>query len=102
MVPYALDSNDMRFATSQGFNSGTQFYTYLKDAFDLLYAEGAEHPRMLSIGLHCRLAGRPGRAAALARFLDHAQSRDAVWFCRRIDIARHWARRHPFQRPPRD
>ncbi len=95
IVPYALDTNDMRFATAQGFNSGDQFFAYLKDSFDLLYAEGAQTPRMLSVGLHCRLAGRPGRAAALARFLDHVQAHGQVWVARRIDIARHWVARHP-------
>jgi len=96
IVPYTLDTNDMRFASPQGFNSGDQFYTYLRDAFDTLYAEGAETPRMMSIGLHCRLVGRPGRLAALARFIDHAQSHDRVWFCRRIDIARYWREHHPW------
>lgn len=95
MVPYTLDANDMRFATAQGFNSGDQFFAYLRDAFDILYAEGVERPRMMSVGLHCRLAGRPGRAAALARFLDYVQGHDRVWVCRRIDIARHWAALHP-------
>ncbi|MGP1394565.1 MAG: allantoinase PuuE [Inquilinaceae bacterium] len=100
IVPYTLDANDMRFATAQGFNSGDQFYTYLKDSFDLLHAEGAVAPKMLSVGLHCRLAGRPGRAAALARFLDYAQGHDGVWICRRVDIARHWHAHHPY-RPDR-
>ena len=95
VVPYTLDTNDMRFATPQGFNAGDQFFTYLKDSFDLLYAEGkAGAPKMLSVGLHCRLAGRPGRAAALARFLDYVKSHEAVWTPRRIDIARHWHERH--------
>lgn len=95
IIPYTLDSNDMRFATPQGFNAGDQFFTYLKDSFDLLYAEGkAGAPKMLSVGLHCRLAGRPGRAAALARFLDYVKSHDAVWVTRRIDIARHWHENH--------
>ena len=94
VVPYTLDVNDMRFATLQGFNSGDQFYAYLKDSFDILYAEGARSPRMMSVGLHCRLAGRPGRIAALARFLDYAREHDKVWFCRRIDIARHWHEKH--------
>jgi len=97
VVPYTLDNNDMRFATSQGFNSGDQFYAYLRDAFDVLYDEGAEAPKMMSVGLHCRLVGRPGRIAALARFLDHVQRFDDVWICRRIDIARHWKKRHPYQ-----
>jgi allantoinase len=98
VIPYALDSNDMRFATAQGFNSGSQFYDYLRDAFDVLYREGDPHgrnsPKMLSIGLHCRLAGRPGRIAALARFLDHLQAHPDVWVCRRVDIARHWHAHH--------
>lgn len=99
VIPYALDSNDMRFATAQGFNSGSQFFDYLRDAFDTLYAEGdpagLDAPKMLSIGLHCRLAGRPGRAAALARFLDYLQGHRDVWICRRADIARHWHATHP-------
>ena len=97
VVPYTLDTNDMRFATPQGFNSGEQFFQYLRDSFDVLYAEGESAPKMLSIGLHCRLAGRPGRFAALQRFLDHIQGHDQVWICRRIDIARHWIDRHPSQ-----
>jgi putative urate catabolism protein len=96
-IPYTLDTNDMRFATAQGFNSGDQFFAYLKDAFDTLYREGeAGAPKMMSVGLHCRLVGRPGRAAALIRFLDYVQSHDRVWLPRRIDIARHWMARHPF------
>jgi len=95
IVPYTLDSNDMRFATAQGFNTGDQFYTYLRDAFDVLYAEGAERPKMLSVGLHCRLVGRPGRIAGLQRFLDHVQRHDKVWLCRRLDIAKHWRAVHP-------
>ena len=95
VVPYTLDANDMRFATAQGFNSGDQFFAYLRDTFDVLYAEGAELPKMMSVGLHCRLAGRPGRAAGLARFLDHVQGHDRVWICRRADIARHWMEHHP-------
>jgi len=95
VVPYTLDANDMRFATPQGFNTATHFYEYLRDSFDVLYAEGAETPRMMSIGMHCRLLGRPGRFLALQRFLDHVQKHDDVWVCRRIDIARHWAVRHP-------
>ena len=94
VVPYTLDANDMRFATPQGFNSGDQFYAYLKDSFDVLHAEGAERPKMLSVGLHCRLAGRPGRAAALAHFLDYVLGDDDIWLCRRIDIARHWHTHH--------
>jgi allantoinase len=100
IVPYTLDTNDMRFAAMQGFNSGTQFFDYLKDAFDTLYAEGdpngLNQPKMLSIGLHCRLIGRPGRAAALARFLDYVQSLEGVWITRRIDIAEHWHATHPY------
>ena len=92
MVPYTLDANDMRFATPQGFNSGQQFFEYLRDSFDVLHAEGG---RMMSVGLHCRLAGRPGRAAALGRFLDHVASHGDVWVSRRIDIARHWRANHP-------
>ena len=95
VVPYTLDCNDMRFATPQGFNTGEQFLKYLKDAFDVLYAEGAVTPKMMSIGMHCRLLGRPGRFAALQRFLDHVERHDRVWVCRRIDIARHWIARHP-------
>ena len=96
VVPYTLDSNDMRFATPQGFNSGDQFFSYLKDSFDVLYAEGAAgSPKMLSIGLHCRLVGRPGRAASLARFLDYVQSHDKVWVAKRIDIAHLWAKTLP-------
>ncbi|MGF1474058.1 MAG: allantoinase PuuE [Geminicoccaceae bacterium] len=95
VIPYTLDANDMRFATAQGFNSGDQFFSYLRDSFDMLYAEGPENPKMLSIGLHCRLVGRPGRLASLARFLDHIQNHEWVWICRRIDIARHWREHHP-------
>ncbi len=92
MVPYTLDANDMRFATPQGFNSGTQFFDYLKDSFDVLHAEGG---RMMSVGLHCRLAGRPGRAAAVMRFLDYIAARDDVWVATRLAIAEHWRERHP-------
>lgn len=95
VVPYTLDANDMRFATAQGFNSGDQFFSYLKDSFDVLYAEGETAPKMMSVGLHCRLAGRPGRFAALQRFLDYVQKHDRVWLCRRADIARHWHVVHP-------
>jgi len=94
MVPYTLDANDMRFATPQGFNSGQQFFDYLKDTFDVLHAEGS---KMMSVGLHCRLAGRPGRAAALARFLDYVADQDDVWVARRIDIAEHWRERFPVE-----
>jgi len=92
MVPYTLDANDMRFATAQGFNSGQQFFDYLKDTFDVLYAEGS---KMMSVGLHCRLAGRPGRTAALARFVDYVAGHDDVWVTRRIDIAEHWRKKFP-------
>jgi peptidoglycan/xylan/chitin deacetylase (PgdA/CDA1 family) len=92
MVPYTLDANDMRFATPQGFNSGQQFFDYLKDSFDVLHAEGG---RMMSIGLHCRLAGRPGRAAAVARFLDYVMSHEDAWIATRLDIANHWREHHP-------
>ena len=94
VIPYTLDANDMRFATAQGFNSGEQFFAYLKDSFDVLYREGETAPKMMSVGLHCRLAGRPGRAAGLARFLDHLAGHEGVWICRREDIAEHWYREH--------
>ena len=100
IVPYTLDSNDMRFSSAQGFAQGDDFYTYLKDAFDVLYAEGdpqgADAPKMLSIGMHCRLLGRPGRMRSLQRFLDYVQGHTQVWICRRLDIARHWRQVHPF------
>jgi putative urate catabolism protein len=100
VVPYTLDTNDMRFATAQGFNSGTQFFEYLRDAFDALYREGAPDglnaPKMLSIGLHCRLIGRPGRIVALERFLDHVLAHPHIWVCRRVDIARHWIATYPY------
>jgi len=100
IVPYTLDANDMRFATPQGFNSGDQFFAYLKDTFDTLYAEGeAGSPKMMSVGLHCRLVGRPGRAVALARFVDYVLSKDKVWIAKRIDIARHWMEHHPYEVP---
>jgi putative urate catabolism protein len=98
VVPYTLDVNDMRFATPQGFNTGKHFFTYLKDTFDVLYAEGEVAPRMMSVGLHCRLSGHPGRFIALQRFLDYVQGHDRVWVCRRVDIARHWAKQHPHRR----
>ena len=97
VVPYTLDANDMRFATNQGFNTGEQFFTYLRDAFDVLYREGETAPKMMSVGLHCRLVGRPGRAAALERFLDYVQQHDGVWICRRVEIARHWYDTHPYK-----
>ena len=96
VVPYTLDTNDMRFALPQGFSHGDEFFEYLRDSFDVLYAEGDERPAMLNIGMHCRLLGRPGRMRALQRFLDHVQAHDRVWVTRRIDIARHWERVHPF------
>ncbi len=96
VVPYTLDTNDMRFALPQGFSQGDDFFTYLRDSFDVLYAEGDERPSMLSIGLHCRILGRPGRMRALQRFLDHIEQHDRVWVTRRIDIARHWKQTHPF------
>ncbi len=95
VVPYTLDANDMRFSAPQGFNSGDQFLAYLRDTFDVLYAEGAEVPKMMSVGLHGRLVGRPGRMAALMRFLDHVAAHEQVWIARRIDIARHWMTHHP-------
>ncbi|WP_454253237.1 allantoinase PuuE [Pseudomonas sp. Marseille-Q7302] len=95
VIPYTLDTNDMRFTQVQGFHTAEQFFQYLKDAFDILYEEGATAPKMLSIGLHCRLIGRPGRLVGLKRFLEYAQSHERVWFARRVDIARHWHREHP-------
>ncbi len=96
VVPYTLDCNDMRFALPQGYSHGDEFFEYLKDAFDVHWAEGDERPSMMSIGMHCRLLGRPGRMKALQRFLDHVQSHDRVWVTRRIDIANHWRATHPF------
>ncbi|SQI32273.1 putative urate catabolism protein [Serratia plymuthica] len=98
IVPYTLEANDMRFASPQGFNTGEQFYTYLKDSFDVLYAEGEMSPKMLSIGMHCRLLGRPGKFRALQRFLDYVEQHDRVWVCRRQDIAEHWVAQHPFKK----
>jgi putative urate catabolism protein len=97
VIPYTMDNNDMKFAGVQGFNTGEDFYTYLRDAFDVLYAEGATAPKMMSVGLHMRLAGRPGRAAGLVRFLDHVLKHEGVWICRRVDIARHWMATHPYR-----
>ena len=98
MVPYTMDANDMRFSSGQGFGTGVEFFDYLRDSFDILYAEGqAGAPKMMSIGLHCRLAGRPGRAMAIRRFLDHARAHEGVWFATRLDIARHWAETHPWK-----
>jgi allantoinase len=104
VVPYTLDTNDMRFATAQGFNAGDQFYDYLTAAFDTLYREGDPNglnaPKMLSIGLHCRLIGRPGRIASLERFIDYVRRHERVWICRRVDIARHWIATHPYRPAP--
>ena len=104
VVPYTLDANDMRFSSAQGFAQGEDFFIYLRDSFDALYAEGdpsgLDRPKMLSIGMHCRLLGRPGRIVALQRFLDHLAKVDQVWVCRRLDIARHWQALHPFQKAP--
>ena len=104
VVPYTLDANDMRFSSAQGFAQGEDFFIYLRDSFDALYAEGdpsgLDRPKMLSIGMHCRLLGRPGRIVALQRFLDHIAKVDQVWVCRRLDIARHWQTLHPFQKAP--
>jgi peptidoglycan/xylan/chitin deacetylase (PgdA/CDA1 family) len=99
VVPYSLDTNDMRFVQAQGFNTGEHFFRYLRDSFDALYAEGdpdgLDRPKMMSVGMHCRLLGKPGRIGALRRFLDHVQAHEAVWIARRIDIARHWRESHP-------
>ncbi|MBX3618724.1 MAG: allantoinase PuuE [Rhizobacter sp.] len=95
VVPYSLDTNDMRFVQVQGFNTGEHFFTYLRDSFDALYAEGDASPKMMSIGMHCRVLGKPGRIGALQRFLDHVLAHDKVWVCRRIDIARHWKQHFP-------
>ena len=96
VVPYALDTNDMRFSLPQGFAQAEDFFIYLRDSFDALYAEGEDSPKMMSVGMHCRLLGRPGRIVALQRFLDHVARHDHVWICRRIDIARHWRQTHPY------
>ncbi len=95
VIPYTLDNNDMKYCVAPGFNSGNDFYTYLKDAFDVLYTEGETAPKMMSVGLHARLAGKPGRIAALARFIDYVQSHEQVWICRRLDLAQHWLKHHP-------
>jgi putative urate catabolism protein len=100
IVPYTLDANDMRFVNAQGFGGGDEFFQYLKDSFDVLYAEGASAPKMMSIGLHCRVVGRPGRAAALARFLDYIASHDRVWVATRLAIAEHWRAEHPWEPTP--
>jgi allantoinase len=95
MIPYSLDSNDMRFSSPQGFNTADHFYHYLRDCFDVLYEEGVDSPKMMSVGLHCRIIGHPGRFRALQQFLDHIQRHDRVWVCRRVDIARHWHANFP-------
>jgi allantoinase len=101
VVPYSLDTNDMRYVQAQGFNTGDHFFTYLRDSFDALYAEGdpagLDRPKMMSIGMHCRLLGKPGRIGSLQRFLDHIGAHDKVWVCRRIDVARHWKQVHPYK-----
>ncbi len=97
IIPYTLDNNDMKYCVAPGFNNGNDFFTYLKDAFDVLYAEGETAPKMMSVGLHARLVGKPGRIAALARFIDYVQSHERVWICRRLDIAQHWIKHHPYQ-----
>jgi peptidoglycan/xylan/chitin deacetylase (PgdA/CDA1 family) len=97
VIPYTLDNIDMKCGLLNGFNHGEEFFQYLRDAFDVLYEEGARQPKMMSVGLHCRLVGRPGRAAALTRFLDYARSHDAVWITTRKEIARHWLANHPFR-----
>ncbi|HEY9769373.1 MAG TPA: allantoinase PuuE [Coleofasciculaceae cyanobacterium] len=97
VIPYTLDNNDMKYCVAPGFNNGNDFFTYLKDAFDVLYAEGKTAPKMMSVGLHARLVGKPGRIAALARFIDYVQTHDRVWICRRLDIAQHWIEHHPYQ-----
>ena len=94
IVPYTLDNNDMRFATNQGFNNGDQFFNYLKDSFDVLYKEGEKNPKMMSVGLHCRLVGKPGRLKSLEKFLDYVLKHDDVWICKRIDIAKHWIKNY--------
>ena len=94
IIPYTLDNNDMRFATNQGFNSGDQFYSYLKDSFDALYTEGKQSPKMMSVGLHCRLIGRPGRIQSLKKFLDYVLKHDDIWICKRLDIAKHWIKNY--------
>ena len=94
IIPYTLDNNDMRFATNQGFNTGDHFYSYLKDSFDALYEEGKTHPKMMSVGLHCRIIGKPGRIQALKKFLDYIKKHKNVWICKRGDIAKHWIKNY--------
>ena len=100
VVPYTLDTNDMRFSLPQGFAQAEDFFIYLRDSFDALYAEGADSPKMMSVGMHCRLLGRPGRIVALQKFMDHIERHDRVWVCRRIDVAQHWRQVHPYQEAP--
>ena len=100
VLPYTLDTNDMRFSSAQGFAQAEDFFIYLRDTFDTLYAEGADSPKMMSVGMHCRLLGRPGRIVALQKFMDHIERHDRVWVCRRIDVAHHWQRVHPYQEHP--
>ena len=97
IIPYTLDNNDMRFVSNQGFNTGDHFFTYLKDSFDALYEEGKTNPKMMSVGLHCRLVGRPGRIWSLKRFLEYVLSHEDVWICKRIDIAKHWIKNYPIK-----
>ena len=97
IIPYTLDNNDMRFVSNQGFNTGDHFFTYLKDSFDALYEEGKTNPKMMSVGLHCRLVGRPGRVQSLKRFLEYVLSHEDVWICKRIDIAKHWIKNYPIK-----
>ena len=97
IIPYTLDNNDMRFVANQGFNTGDHFFTYLKDSFDALYEEGKTNPKMMSVGLHCRLVGRPGRIRSLKRFLEYVLSHEDVWICKRIDIAKHWIKNYPIK-----
>tara|TARA_Y100001970_G_scaffold257410_1_gene336083 strand:- start:57 stop:956 length:900 start_codon:yes stop_codon:yes gene_type:complete len=94
IIPYTLDNNDMRFATNQGFNTGDHFFNYLKDSFDTLYNEGKTYPKMMSVGLHCRLIGRPGRFQSLKKFIDYVLTFDDIWICKRIDIAKHWIKHY--------
>ena len=100
VLPYTLDTNDMRFSSAQGFAQAEDFFIYLRDTFDALYAEGADSPKMMSVGMHCRLLGRPGRIVALQNFMDHIERHDRVWVCRRIDVAQHWRQVHPYQEAP--
>ena len=100
VLPYTLDTNDMRFSSAQGFAQAEDFFIYLRDSFDALYAEGADSPKMMSVGMHCRLLGRPGRIVALQKFMDHIARHDRVWVCRRIDVAQHWRKAHPYQETP--